>query len=347
MPISENIILVDFNPTEGKRTWEFSEVIKKTTNREWRVIKCVSNKDRIGLIGNFKRYIKYFVFSFKIFINRNRYENIIAWQQFYGLLFALYCRLFKVKKVNGLMVMTFIYKPKTGLKGRLYHRMMKYIVESKYIDAIVCFSSGECGYYALLFNVAKEKFRFVHLGDTVETNVISGLAYSDDQDYVLSIGFSNRDYNFLIDALKNFQYKVRIYGDKNGNPYPNIELSNEILGKRTGEVISRCKCLVIPLQDINISAGQLTILHAMQIGKPVIVTDSKGIRDFIEDGINGFVIPNEPKLWREKIESLYANDSLYKSMCEKATESYKKCHTISAMAESIGNIMNLVNKEKG
>jgi hypothetical protein len=102
----DNVILVDFEP---KKDWEFEAEIKKTTKKEWKVLKCISHKDRIGFWANVKRYFKYFFFSFKIFLQRRSYSNIIAWQQFYGLLFAFYCRLFHCKKRNRLMIMTFIY----------------------------------------------------------------------------------------------------------------------------------------------------------------------------------------------------------------------------------------------
>jgi Glycosyl transferases group 1 len=50
--------------------------------------------------------------------------------------------------------------------------------------------------------------------------------------------------------------------------------------------------VVVPLRDgIERSAGQQTYLNAMAMGKVVIVTDSPGARDYVEDGVTGIIVP--------------------------------------------------------
>lgn len=74
--------------------------------------------------------------------------------------------------------------------------------------------------------------------------------------------------------------------------------------------------VVIPLQDLNISSGQLMLLQAMQLGKPIIVTNNCTIYDYIEDGKTGLVLANEKKLWIEAIKKIY-NDSDFYDMLSK------------------------------
>lgn len=109
---SENVILIDFPKIEN---WKFKESLNKKTNMKWEERESISNKKRKTILYNMVRYLKYFFFPFKIFLQRKDYKNIIAWQQFYGLLYAFYCRIFHSKKYNNLIVMTFIYKEKKGI----------------------------------------------------------------------------------------------------------------------------------------------------------------------------------------------------------------------------------------
>lgn len=74
--------------------------------------------------------------------------------------------------------------------------------------------------------------------------------------------------------------------------------------------------VVIPLQDLNISSGQLMLLQAMQLGKPIVVTNNCAIYDYIEDGKTGLILANEKKLWIEAIKKIY-NDSDFYDMLSK------------------------------
>jgi hypothetical protein len=58
------------------------------------------------------------------------------------------------------------------------------------------------------------------------------------------------------------------------------------------ELMRHAVAVVVPLRDgIERSAGQQTYLNAMAMGKVVIVTDSPGTRDYIEDGVTGVIVP--------------------------------------------------------
>mgnify|MGYP000949812872 CR=1 FL=1 len=82
----KNVILCDFKTPES---WHFQEGLNSINNFDWKKMEYVNNS-RKGKFANVRRYLKYFIFSFKIFIHHKKYENIIAWQQFYGLFFAFF-----------------------------------------------------------------------------------------------------------------------------------------------------------------------------------------------------------------------------------------------------------------
>lgn len=329
----KNVVLIDFPKLED---WEFIEELNKQTNLEWEELELVSNELRKSKLSNIIRYIKYFLFPFRVFLTRKRYSKIIAWQQFYGLLYAFYSRIFHVKKKNTLIIMTFIYKPKSGLIGKIYHKFMNYIVTSKYVDKFICFSKNECEYYANMFKVEKEKFAFCTLG--IENIEIKDNEILNEKT-IISCGRSNRDYEFLYNTLSKTEYKLNIISDEckleNTN---NITVYNNIMGQEFLEMLNKSYLVVITLKDENISAGQLVILQAMQLGKPVICTNSNTVTDYIENGINGFIIKKDESELLELIEKLYNNEELYDKISSKQKEIFKEKYSVRALGKQIATM---------
>ena len=147
MSIKRNIILIDF---DASPKWEMGAVLSEITKEDWNIAKCVTNKYHKNKFDSLKRIFLYFFFPLTIVIKRKKYDKIIGWQQFFGLNIAFWCRLFRLKKRNDITIMTFIYKKKNGIIGTIYHKYMSYILSSKYIDRIICYSKNECKYYLTL-----------------------------------------------------------------------------------------------------------------------------------------------------------------------------------------------------
>ena len=54
----------------------------------------------------------------------------------------------------------------------------------------------------------------------------------------------------------------------------------------------RSRVVVVPMRaGLARSAGQQTYLNAMAIGKLVVVTDTPGVRDYVEHGVTGLIVP--------------------------------------------------------
>ncbi len=326
----DNIVLVDF---ENPNDWKFLKGLESSSDIKWVIKRKKSNKDRKGKFNNLKRYFKYFFFSFNVFTHRKKYNKIVAWQQFYGLLFAFFCRLFHVKKRNDLTIMTFIYKPKKGFIGKIYFKFMRYIVTSKYIDRFIVFSSSEVTQYNNDFNINDNRFKYIPLGEDiikkVKTNEIN------ESNFVFSSGFSNRDFNFLIDVAHRLpNIKFMIYADYCYKK-DNVVVTDELVGDKLDELLEKCRIVAVPLKE-NRQSGQLTVIHAMEAGVPVIVTNADAMKDYIRDNDNGFICENSVELWAENINKLYTDDELYKRFSIKEQIDYAEKHTVESMGKNIG-----------
>ena len=213
---------------------------------------------------------------------------------------------------------------------------MRYIVTSKYIDRFVCFSKKECEYYSSLFGVSKEKFEYVPLGiDTDGTQKI------EKGDYIFTTGRSNRDYDFLVEALKGTEEKLVIACNSyHGMEADNTEVDRDCFGKKMRERMAKSFCVVVPFKDSKISAGQLVVLQAMELGKPVIVTESDGIVDYIQQGKNGYSVSKTTEAIKKAIQDLKNNPGIYEEVSTYSKQYFCEHYTVSAMGKSIGSIIN-------
>lgn len=328
----KNVILIDFKADER---WSFLKVLGED---KWEKKEIVTNFLYGNFIKNVFRYVLFFLIPLRFIFQRKQYGKIVAWQQFYGLNFAFWCNLLHLKKTNELTVMTFIYKKKNGFWGWLYHKYITYIVKSKYIDRFICFSKAECSFYADMFGEDVCRFIFVPLG--VGVPKIDDSEIRDDG-YLFSTGRSNRNYDFLIEALKgmDFQCVIACNTHKTTELPPNIRILEDCFGREMYTKMAHCHCVVVPLRNHSVSSGQLVVLHAMSLGKPVICTDADGIKDYVEEGVTGFLIDNKKESLLSALHCI-SEQSTYDRFSYNARESYLKNFSNEAMYKRISSVVN-------
>lgn len=333
----ENIVLIDSTQEEGK---DFSQALQDITGLNWKVIDCRSNEGRTKKGANILRYYKYFLFPLKIFFRRKKIKNIIAWQQFYGLNFAFYCRLFRVKKISKVTIMTFIYKKKSGIIGQIYHKYINYIVTSGYIDLFTCTAAVERELYSKMFNIDIDKFAFVPWGGVInhsqEAQIDTSLA---QQQFLFSPGRSNRDWDFLINSLKGTRYNLKIACDElESKIVDNIEIYNDIHDDAMWKYMKNCFCILISIKDTSVSAGQTVLVQAMQFRKPMIITKSEGLtKDYIINGYNGLVIDKNKEDLLKAVEMLRSSPEFYKKITDNAYSNYLEKYSIYQLGKNVGN----------
>lgn len=335
----DNIIVMDSNELEGA---EFSRGVSESTGESWKVIVKNCN-DRSTKLSNIIRYIKYAVIPFGLFLQRNQYDQIIAWQQFFGLFFAFYCKLFRVKKVNKLIVMTFIYKEKRGVVGRLYRKFFDYVVHSEYIDGFTCVANVECENYSRIFDVPLKKFTYVQWG---LPDYSAKYDTSVNQGYIFSAGRSNRDWPFTFAALGNSPYQGKMVcseGNYSGK-YTNLEVLSNISDEEYYHTLAEAACVVISIKDCSISAGQITLIQAMQFGKPVILTQSDGLtNDYVVNGENGIIVEKDKEALLSAIEILLSNEELYNKLARNGKMLYKEKYSNYRLGKDVGNIAKIMD----
>lgn len=338
--MKKNVILSDM-PLD--KNWEFRQGLENKTKESWCIKNCVSNQGR-SFWYNVYRYWVYFYFPFIIFLNRNKYDKIVSWQSFHGVLFAFYCNLFKVKKTNYVLIKNFTYKPKgNGLLGRIYYKWMRSIVKSPYIDKFVCTSQTFCDYCAEQFDEPIERFVYLPFGVEDFTKQFTREELNNTEDFILSLGRSNRDWDWLIESLTGTEYKLKIICDQlHRTDLPkNIEILNNVWFKDSYRYLSKCKLSIIPILDGKIGSGETVLLQTMSFGKPIIINRPSCLADdYIDDGKNGIIVNKTKEELLNAIEKIYEDEKLYNSLSINARQKYEKEHSIFKYGQRIADLIN-------
>lgn len=336
-----NVALFDSSQEEAR---DFIKGLEESTHLPWEAKVLTANQGRKTKLGNLIRYMKYFVFPFQVFLHRKKYQHIVGWQAFYGLLFAFYCRLFHVQKVNSLLIKNFIYKPKKGWIGKIYFSFMRYIVKSKYVDIFVCSSQNFCDYCAEVFQEPKERFVYLPFGVNDFTKLVD-MSKAATNDYILALGRSNRDWDFLIDSLAGSQYPVRIVCDELHKEHlpEHIKIYNNVWQEESYEFIRNCRLMIIPILDGRIVAGETVLLQAMSFSKPIIITEPSCLADdYVTDGETGLVVPKEKDALLAAVHKLFEDEALYRKLSDNCRRLYEEKHSLYSFGINVGN--TLVNK---
>jgi len=106
----------------------------------------------------------------------------------------------------------------------------------------------------------------------------------------------------------------------------------------------------LALMDIyllsSLSEGtSMTLLEAMSIGKPCVVTDAGGNPEIIKHGINGMVTPNDnANAFAKGIETIATDTSLKESMAKKAHQIFEEKFSAASMVAQFHSLYQKITK---
>ena len=153
-------------------------------------------------------------------------------------------------------------------------------------------SAAEVELFPRTWKVSPERVIFTPFTHTLWRSGQERLVVTNDG-YVFAGGNSLRDYGLLAAAFRGLR-NAGASGGRTGYPISRWEATSRSLIGRTrnsSALLRGCAVCVVPLQSSVRSAGQQTYLNAMLLKKIVVVTDAPGVRDYIEHGVTGLIVP--------------------------------------------------------
>jgi len=254
-------------------------------------------------------------------------------------------RLWPFKQVPIIKIDCLWYRS-SGLKHLLKRALFKWL--DKVVSYYVVWASREILDYASAFGIPAEKFVFVPYHTTVNLGEVK----VEDKGYVFSGGNFARDYESFVEAVAGLDIKVVIACTNSaalkGIRFPRNVTSVSVSHAEFMQLIASSTISVVVLKKgLLHSGGQQTFLNAMAMGKPVIVTDPQGAKDYIDNGVNGVLIPpGNPESLRNTILGLYRNSELRRKLGSAARERAAQLDTeanlsrIARLAENVSSCWN-------
>jgi len=291
-----------------------------------------------------KFMLLYALHAFRLFTKRKHLRIIISWSDYVGgMLYACLCRFFNCRKSSIIILMAFIYngKKQKGVLNRIKKAITRYAVCSRYVDYLIVFSKCEIIHYHELLGIPEHKIKFFPLSKDMTRFQPKVLPVKDER-YIFSVGSTNRDYPFLIKTLDGCGHRVHIACNtltENMNT-ENITIHDNMYGDEMQQYMYNSYCVVIPLKGERIiSSGQLVLLQAMYMKKPIICTRGSCIADYLKDGYNALLVDNNKEDWLCAVEKLYKDKTLYQKLVENGYNDYMNKHRTECLTQHIATLI--------
>lgn len=198
--------------------------------------------------------------------------------------------------------------------------------------------------------------RFVHLSWGAETEFYdrsNTLTNHTNEQYFVSSGQTDRDFDTLIEAFRHLNFKLKIYAKPNFTPISkdipeNVEINTKPISSK--EIIDLYKnsvgVLICFKMTQSSTLGLTVLLDAMAIGKPVIMTSNPYIDVNIEhEGIGFWVSEGDVQAWVSKLEQLIDNPELTNTMGRKAFELHKNKYNMDYFGKSLKQVFQNLSEE--
>lgn len=171
-----------------------------------------------------------------------------------------------------------------------------------------------------------------------------------DEDFFISTGLENRDYDTLIEGFERSGQRLEIYAytgcglQERDTEHVKIHLIPRQNSTQTFTALRtlKAKAVVIPINAKGLAycTGHTSIVEALALGKPIIVTDNPYHPIDVEKvGVGLKVNPNDPQAWAEAVDSFSASEERSSEFARNARRLAETTYNIDKCADQIAAYM--------
>jgi glycosyltransferase involved in cell wall biosynthesis len=158
---------------------------------------------------------------------------------------------------------------------------------------------------------------------------LDGQAQSQDEDgSIFAGGFSNRDYDLLLQAAEPLPAPLVIVASaRNTIAAPSSERTTIHRDLPEGEfedLLARSTVVAMPLRSQGEACGQSVLLRVLRNGKPLVATRHESIEEYLGADYPGFVPHNDVTALRAALASALQQPALREELSERIREAGRK-----------------------
>lgn len=211
------------------------------------------------------------------------------------------------------------------------------------VDRFVVPSTLERELYSGTFGLPPERFD-VLLWGIRKPEVPSGeppFVRDAPYGYVCALGGEGRDYATLFDAARLApEIPIVCIGRPSSfaglTPPANVRTHVNVPPSVAWNVLAHSRFCVVPLRDAEVPCGHVTLVAAMHHAKALVVTNSRGVADYVKDGENALLVPpGRPKELASGLQTLWHDHALSERLGERGNSLVKSFATEDATVDYV------------
>lgn len=250
---------------------------------------------------------------------------------------------FLTRRRTRIVLSPFIRTEKRSTLVDALHRAY-YAFVLRAVDVAIVHSRLEVARYQALFPRAATRFAFVPYGMGVEDHaaLLAAAAPAPAEASVLvAAGKSGRDYATLVRAVHGLAAETRIICNYAPSlpalpPGNAVRVLSDCHGVDYLREVANATIVIVPLAVADISAGQMAVIQAMALARPLIITDTPTVRDYATHEGNALLVPmGDAAALRAAIARLLADAPLRARLAAAAAETYARRHTTHRFAANL------------
>lgn len=232
------------------------------------------------------------------------------------------------------------HKLSSGLKTYLFRILQIHETFSH----VICVCRAQADYAVNQLGIPESRVDFVY--DKVDHRFFHPLKVNTG-DYILAIGQEQRDYKTLLRAIAGAGIKLVVVAS---SPWSTSQIRMDEIGEvsilshipyqELRILYAQARLVVIPLFAVDYAAGVNAALEAMAMAKPLIISRTRGITDYVVHNETGlYVSPGDAAELRDTVLSLCGQANELKRLGTNARQAVEESMNLDIYVDQVVRVV--------
>ncbi len=214
----------------------------------------------------------------------------------------------------------------------------------------VVFTEQEVKDYARMLGIDPERLLFIAHGDWPQPIDVPEVFGPDptldlETPFYFAGGFTNRDYRPVIETFRGLDQRLIIVCSETNDDVVDEELPENVQVYRDIPfpdfelLLQASKGVIIPLRYDVGAAGHSVLVRSMRNAKIVIADDFRIMHDYVENGVDGVLLPNMARDLGETIREIEAHPERFAPIRKAARRRFDRVYSQEALEESMSGLI--------
>ncbi|MDR1646352.1 MAG: hypothetical protein LBS05_11160 [Tannerellaceae bacterium] len=326
---------------QSRLEWIFSAFAKDNTDVRWIQMRH-NEKNRIYRWRKILHFYCYLEIALKVIRQSTRGDVILCWNFIIGAFVGVLCRLSGKDRV--ILSLNMISHRKQGPIAILRRKVYNYAFAYPRFH-FTANSADTLNHYRMEYRIDSRR-SFILPDPYLPT--YKEQPFDPSGGYVFCGGEAQRDWNTYWQAACHLpQYSFvgvgrRKYMPKGVSIPENVTMYYDITESEFNRLLEKSLCVALPLIS-RMPAGLIVMYKAIFLSKPLIITRTSSIENYLEDGKSAVLLPvGDVEGFAGAIERMTADKAWAEELTQQAKDAIKK-HSPESYSQTIYNIIEEKN----